>query len=317
MRNDLFSGQEELPHHAVEPGGHLHWDKRAAEDFPFLAPPSYLQKIRASSEPEALLRQVLPSNEELLEVPGFSKNPLAEEPGAGQGLIEKYQGRLLVMVTQACAGHCRFCFRRHMLDAPGRQDTVQAAFRERMRRSDDISEVILSGGDPLVLSDRKLQSWLELISSYPQVRRIRIHTRGPVFSPERFTPELLDILQRAPLPVVMAVHVNHADELDAETAGKLLLLRRSGVMLLTQTVLLRGVNDSVAALARLFERAVECGLAPYYLHQLDRVSGAAHFEVDQARSLEILRELRNRLPGYMVPRLVQEVPGEQSKTPLG
>lgn len=291
------------------------WSRKAARDFPYLVPPAYREKIEASAQPAALLRQVMPSDEELLPAPGFTKNPLAEAPGGG--LIEKYPGRLLVMITQACAGHCRFCFRRHMLDSPLHQDTVQAAFRHRMQGREDITEIILSGGDPLVLSDRRLEAWLELICSYPRVKRLRIHTREPVFSPERFTPELLGILQRCDLPVILAVHVNHADELDGKTEAALKNLREAGVMLLTQTVLLRGVNDSVASLAALFERAVECGITPYYLHQLDRVAGAAHFEVDPDRGLSILRELRDRLPGYMVPRYVQEVPGEDSKLPVG
>ena len=292
------------------------WSREAARDFPYLVPPAYRQKIEASTQPEALLRQVMPSDAELLPAYGFTTNPLDESPGPGGGLIEKYHGRLLVMVTQACAGHCRFCFRRHMLDSPLHQDTVQTAFQQRMEDRDDITEVILSGGDPLVLSERRLEAWLELICSYPQVKRIRIHSREPVFSPERFTPGLLGILQQCALPVVLAVHVNHADELDGKTETALRNLREAGLMLLTQTVLLRGVNDSVETLSALFERAVECELTPYYLHQLDRVAGAAHFEVEPDRGLSILRELRDRLPGYMVPRYVQEIPGKDSKHPV-
>jgi EF-P beta-lysylation protein EpmB len=313
MREELPPISRPLPQYNTT----TDWSEEAANIFAYLVPPAYQQKIDASAQPDALLRQVLPVAEELLDTPGFSKNPLAEAPGAGGGLIEKYQGRLLVMVTQACAGHCRFCFRRHMLDSPKHQDTVKTAFRKRMEGHSDITEVILSGGDPLVLSDRKLESWLTVISAYPQVQRIRIHSREPVFSPERFTPDLLDILRRCTLPVVLAVHVNHPDELDGETAKAIERLREAGVLLLTQTVLLRGVNDSADTLARLFERAVKCGMTPYYLHQLDRVAGAAHFEVDPDRGLAILRELRDLLPGYMVPRYVQEVPGEGSKHPVG
>jgi EF-P beta-lysylation protein EpmB len=312
--------QEQLPaiddDAAVGPA-HPDWSNEASDAFPFLVPQAYRQKIAAGTNPQALLRQVLPVAEELADSPGYSKNPLAEHPGKAHGLIEKYRGRLLVMVTQACAGHCRFCFRRHMLDSPNQQELVQAAFRQRMARRDDITEVILSGGDPLVVSDRKLASWIELISAYPQVRRIRIHSREPVFSPERFTPERLDILRQSPLPVILAVHVNHADELDGETAGALQGLREAGVMLLTQTVLLRGVNDSLHSLVALFERSVDCGLVPYYLHQLDRVAGAAHFEVDSERGLELVDALRDHLPGYMVPRFVREIPGAAGKTPLG
>ena len=221
------------------------------------------------------------------------------------------------MVTQACSGHCRFCFRRHFLDSPVKQRDIQASFRQRMEEKDDISEVILSGGDPLVLSDRRLSDWFELIGKFPQVRRIRIHTREPVFSPERITPELLTLFRSAPVPLVMAVHVNHVDELDHLSKDRLLQLQKAGVLLLTQTVLLKGVNDSIETLAQLLERAVECGMTPYYLHQLDRVAGAAHFAVDRAIGLEIMRGLRQRLPGYLVPRYVEETPGMTGKTPIG
>lgn len=295
----------------------LEIDHDAAKEFPFLVPSSYLEKIRKSADPEALILQILPQAEELLDVAGYTLDPLGETPRENGGLIEKYPGRLLVMVTQACAGNCRFCFRRHLLDSPLKQEIIEDSFRHRMQEKDDISEVILSGGDPLVLSDRRLKTWFELITQYRQVRRIRIHTRGPVFSPERITPELITLFQEVGLPLVMAVHVNHADELDQESEQKLGLLRQAGVLLLTQTVLLKGVNDSVETLASLFERSVECGMAPYYLHQLDRVAGAAHFAVDQARGLEIMHKLRERLPGYMVPRYVEEAPGKASKLPIG
>jgi EF-P beta-lysylation protein EpmB len=288
----------------------------AAAVFPFLAPPSWYRKISASDDPEGLIRQVLPLGQELDDVPGFGADPLAEEPAAQSGLVEKYHGRLLLMVTRRCAGHCRFCFRRHVLDAPVDQDELQRAFRERMATGSDITEVILSGGDPLVLSDRRLSSWLEVFNAYAQLRRVRIHTRGPVFSPARITPEFAAIVAASRHPVVIVVHVNHPDELDGETSDALARLRSAGVLLLSQTVLLAGVNDSTDTLAALFERAVECGLAPYYLHQLDRVAGAAHFEVDKSRGLELMRELRRKLPGYLVPRYVEEVAGAASKRPI-
>lgn len=289
----------------------------AIADFPFLVPPAYIHKIENSTNPQALIRQVLPHSDEMLDVAGYTRDPLGEIPRKNGGLIEKYAGRLLVMVTQACAGNCRFCFRRHLLDSPLKQEDIEDSFRRRMQEKNDISEVILSGGDPLVLSDRRLRSWFELIAQYRQVRRIRIHTRGPVFSPERITAELITVFREVGLPLIMAVHVNHADELDRESEQKLGLLRQAGVLLLTQTVLLKGVNDSVETLASLFERSGECGMTPYYLHQLDRVAGAAHFAVDQARGLEIMHGLRERLPGYMVPRYVEEIPGKASKLPIG
>jgi len=291
-------------------------DPGAAAAFPFLLPPAYARKIERASEPDALMRQVLPVAEELRDVPGFSADPLEESPAERLGLIEKYPGRLLLMVTPACSGHCRFCFRRHLLDTAPPRGAQRAAFRRRMDRAADISEVILSGGDPLVLSDRRLADWFDEIARYPAVRRIRIHTREPVFSPERITPALAGLLADAPRPLVVAVHVNHADELDGETAAALARLRGAGLLLLTQTVLLRGVNDSVAQLAALYERAVDCGLAPYYLHQLDRVAGAAHFAVDPDHGRALVRQLQRSLPGYLVPRYVEEIPGRPGKSPL-
>ena len=284
--------------------------------FPVLVPDAYRLKIEVSTDAEALRRQVYAHPDELLEVDGFVSDPFDEKPGENDGLIEKYAGRLLLMVTPACAGHCRFCFRRHLLGESADPARLVDAFERRMARSDDISEVILSGGDPLVLSDRRLGEWLDRIAAYPQVRRIRIHTRSPVFTPERLTPALVERLRNSRLPVVVAVHVNHADELDHATAEGLARLRDAGVMLLTQTVLLRGVNDSADALAALFERAAECGLVPYYLHQLDRVAGAAHFEVPLERGRIIVDELRRRLPGYLVPRYVEEVAGDGAKRPI-
>ena len=275
-----------------------------------------MEKARHSGHPQALLRQVMPSAEELESVPGYSRDPLKERSGDPGDLIEKYPGRLLLMVTRSCSAHCRFCFRRHALDAPVHQGRLQAAFRQRMNAEGDISEVILSGGDPLVLSERRLAAWFELIQQFPQVRRIRIHTREPVFSPQRITPALAGLVRRSAVPVIVAVHVNHAHELDEETVKALDRLREAGAMMLSQTVLLKGVNDSVETLAALFERAVESGLTPYYLHQLDRVSGAAHFAVERERGLEIVRSLKQTLPGYMVPRYVEEVPGDSSKRPI-
>lgn len=298
-------------------GAGLDWCRSAGELFALRVPPAWWRKVESSGDPAPLLRQVLPAAEELVESEGYSTDPLREAPVSADGLVQKYAGRLLLMVTRTCSGHCRFCFRRHHLDTPVRQAPLQDAFRKRMANSGDISEVILSGGDPLVLGDRKLAAWFDLFARYPQLRRIRIHTREPVFAPERITPELTAIFTAASVPVVMAVHVNHPDELDRETARSLERLLGAGVRLLTQTVLLKDVNDSAETLRALFERSWECGMTPYYLHQLDRVSGAAHFEVDSARGLEIIDTLRKSLPGYLVPRFVAEVPGEASKIPLG
>lgn len=289
------------------------FNEQAADEFAFLVTPTWLERIAESRDSQALVRQVLPVADELESPPGFSRDPVAEGGAEHPALIRKYAGRLLVMATWACSAHCRFCFRRHFLSEPVGHAAVQEAFHRYMSKAPGVSEVILSGGDPLTLGDGRIAGWIESITSYPHVRRIRIHTREPVFSPGRITPALCETLETSPLPVFVVVHVNHSDELGDDARAAIARLKKSGATLLTQTVLLRGVNDSVEALEDLFERAADCGLIPYYLHQLDRVAGAAHFEVERERGLEIVRALQHRLPGYLVPRYVEEVPGEASK----
>jgi EF-P beta-lysylation protein EpmB len=232
-------------------------------------------------------------------------------------VIRKYRGRALLVATGACAVHCRYCFRRHF---PYAGETAAAeGWREAVAAigaDTSIDEVILSGGDPLALATPKLAELTDALAAIPHLRRLRIHTRLPIVLPERVDAPLLAWLRTLPWPVAVVVHANHANEFDGAVDAAMAALRDAGATLLNQAVLLRGVNDSADALAELSGRAFAAGVLPYYLHQLDRVAGTAHFEVPDARARELHAALAARLSGYLVPRLVREVPGDTGKRPL-
>lgn len=290
----------------------------AAAQFPLRVPRGFAARMRHGDPDDPLLRQVLPVIEEDRIVPGFELDAVGDGAARGAtGLIHKYEGRALLIATGSCAVHCRYCFRRHF---PYAEETAAAnrwqAIIDYLRADPSISEVLLSGGDPLSLSTAKLAELTDALATLPQIRRLRLHTRLPVVLPERVDAPLLDWLGRLPWPVVVVVHANHPNEIDTTVAGAFAKLRRKGVTLLNQSVLLRGVNDNAATLIALSERLFECGVLPYYLHQLDHVAGAAHFEIDDAQALAVLANLQARLPGYLVPKLVREVAGDTGKRPL-
>ncbi len=290
----------------------------AARQFPLRVPRGFIQRMRRGDPDDPLLRQVLPVLDEERAVPGFEFDAVGDGAARrGGGVIQKYAGRALLIATGSCAVNCRYCFRRHY---PYAQHTAAAAgWRAAvatLREDSSIHEVILSGGDPLALADHKLAELTDALREVPHLRRLRIHSRLPIVLPERIDDGFLDWLAPLPWPKVLVVHANHANEFDASVDAALAKLRGIGVTLLNQAVLLRGVNDSVDALAALCERGLAAGVLPYYLHQLDRVAGTAHFEVDDARALELQAQLAARLSGYLVPRLVREIPGEPGKTPL-
>jgi EF-P beta-lysylation protein EpmB len=286
-----------------------------AEDFPVFVPPSYLARIRRGDSDDPLLRQVLPVDAESDVAEGFSRDPVGDAAATlGPGVLQKYAGRALLITTGACAVHCRYCFRRHFpYEEPPHSEAAWDQALATVAGDKTIHEVILSGGDPLMLVDSRLASLVEKVAAIPHVTRLRIHTRLPIMIPSRVTDELIAWLTSSRLTPVMVIHANHAQELDDEVAGAMARLHQAGVMLLNQAVLLRGVNDTVDAQAALSERLIAIGVVPYYLHQLDRVAGAAHFEVPIAEGKRIVATLRARLPGYTVPRYVQEVAGEVSK----
>ena len=292
--------------------------RRAAKLFPLLVPESYLARMTVGDPSDPLLRQVLPIDSEAEEVPGFTTDALDESAAhIAPGLLQKYAGRALLIATGACAVHCRYCFRRHYPygEEPRHLRDWEVAF-EALTADSSIHEILLSGGDPLMLTDARLSELIDRLEVIPHLRRLRIHTRLPIVLPSRVTEVLIDRLLASRLTPIMVVHANHPAEVVADCADALRTLVRSGITTLNQAVLLRGVNDDADALAELCERLVEFGVLPYYLHQLDRVQGTAHFEVADARGRDLIAELRRRLPGYAVPQYVREIAGAAHKVPL-
>ncbi len=286
--------------------------------FALRVPRGFVARMRPDDPRDPLLLQVLPQLAELDQVPGFVADAVGDLAAReAQGLLHKYEGRALLIASGSCAINCRYCFRRHF--PYGEEMAAAGQWRqalEHVRQDPSISELILSGGDPLALSTHKLEELTRGLAELPQVRRLRIHTRLPVVLPERIDAAFLHWLAELPLQKVVVLHANHANEFDAQVDAACAALREAGATLLNQSVLLRGVNDDDEALAALSERLFAAGVLPYYLHQLDRVQGAAHFEVDDARAAELMAALRARLPGYLVPKLVREVAGDASKRPL-
>ncbi|TWI11904.1 EF-P beta-lysylation protein EpmB [Lysobacter ruishenii] len=290
----------------------------AAAQFPLRVPRGFVARMRHGDPGDPLLRQVLPLDAEMRPMPGFSLDAVGDGAAkAGDGVIRKYNGRALLVTTGSCAINCRYCFRRHF---PYAEETAAAGgwqgAIDLIRADASLHEVILSGGDPWSLATHKLAELTDALATVPHVRRLRIHTRLPVVLPQRVDEALLAWLDALPWPVTVVLHANHANEFDGQVDAALGHLRATGAHLLNQAVLLRGVNDSVDALADLSERGMAAGVLPYYLHQLDRVQGAAHFEVDDDRARALHAGLAKRLSGYLVPRLVREVAGDPGKRPL-
>ncbi len=292
--------------------------RAAARLFPLRVPRAFVARMRKGDPDDPLLRQVLPLGMELKDAPGFSADPVGDLASRQRpGVLHKYRGRVLLITTGTCGVHCRYCFRRHFpyADEAARADGWREAL-DYLRGDTSVREVILSGGDPLSLNDRLLAELVSALQRIPHIYRLRIHTRQPVVLPSRVDASLLAWLAACRLQKVVVLHVNHAHELDAAVRTAFANFRQAGVMLFNQSVLLRGINDSVETLAGLSEALFAAGVIPYYLHMLDRVQGAAHFEVPENQARTLMGKLRTRLPGYLVPRLVREVPGALSKVPL-
>ncbi len=300
-------------------GAHLPAPGRTAErEFPVRVPPAFLARIERANPDDPLLRQVLPLAAEEREAEGFGTDPVGDlEAARAPGLLHKYRGRVLVMATGACPIHCRYCFRRHFPygdHRPGVRDWTNVV--EAIAADATIEEVILSGGDPLSLDDGTLADLAARLDAVPHLERLRIHSRFPVVVPSRVDEALLRWLGHGRLKRIVVIHANHPAEIGPEAAGALARIKNTGATLLNQAVLLRGVNDDAEILKRLSQRLFEAGVLPYYLHLLDRVKGAAHFEVEEAQARALLEALRAELPGYLVPKLVREIAGEPGKTPV-
>lgn len=290
----------------------------AAGQFAVRVPQGFAARMRHGDRHDPLLRQVLPITDELKIVPGFSLDAVGD--GAAKkatGVIQKYRGRALLVTTGSCAINCRYCFRRHF--DYGTENAAREGWRDAVdaiAQDPDIDEVILSGGDPLSLATHKLVELTQALRQIPHLRRLRIHSRLPVVLPERVDDELMQWLGSLPWPVAFVIHANHANEFDATVDAAMARLREAGATLLNQAVLLRGVNDSIEALQALSERSFAAGVLPYYLYQVDRVEGVAHFEVDDDIAKDLHAQLTARLSGYLVPKLVREISGDTSKRPV-
>lgn len=286
--------------------------------FATLVPEPFIGQMRYGDAYDPLLRQVLPLRVEQNEISGFSQDPLGErEANVGAGVVHKYHGRLLLMLASGCAINCRYCFRRHFPYSENRlsKENWQKAL-SYIQKNTDLSEVILSGGEPLLVADERLEKLIQELENISHIKRLRIHTRLPVVIPQRLTSKLKRVLDSSRFGVTVVLHCNHQNEISQQLEAKLLEFKNSGITLLNQSVLLQGVNDNEQALVDLSERLFTVGVLPYYLHLLDSVKGAAHFSVKDEAALMIYENLQKRLPGYLVPKLVREQAGEAQKTLL-
>jgi EF-P beta-lysylation protein EpmB len=291
----------------------------ACEDFPLKVPRSFVQRMRPGDPNDPLLLQVLSSRLEMADTAGYSHDPVGESGATNprRGIMHKYHGRVLLIVSGGCAVNCRYCFRRHFPyneNQNSRQQWHEAL--DYIRGDSSIEEVILSGGDPLVVTDEQLLQLVEQIARIGHVQRLRIHSRLPVVLPARITDKLLDAITHARLQTIMVIHCNHAREIDESVAFALTALRHRDITLLNQAVLLAGINDSLEAQLDLCQRLFATGTLPYYLHLLDKVQGSAHFDVPESKARRLLAGLSARLPGYLVPKLVREIAGADSKVGL-
>ncbi|HLF66229.1 MAG TPA: EF-P beta-lysylation protein EpmB [Gammaproteobacteria bacterium] len=291
--------------------------QNAARLFPLRVSESFVSRMNKQDPDDPLLRQVLPLQQEMLEVEGYTADPLFEQSkNPVPGLLHKFKGRVLLTVTSACAVHCRYCFRRdfpYQANNPGKLEWQQAF--DYIAQDQSIHEVILSGGDPLSLDDDYLAWFLQQLSAITHVNIIRIHTRFPIMIPERVTPEFIQALTSTRLKPVMVIHCNHPQEIDDAVHAAMQRASRH-MTLLNQSVLLQGVNDDAQTLIQLSEKLFAADVLPYYIHQLDPVRGAMHFNVEDLRAKMLHQEMTARLPGYLVPKLVREVPGLAAKQVL-
>ncbi|WP_415837482.1 EF-P beta-lysylation protein EpmB [Parendozoicomonas haliclonae] len=288
----------------------------ASQSFRIRVPHTYIARMEHGNPDDPLLKQVLPISDEMVEAPGFSHDPLGEQPKNSQrGIIHKYQGRLLLMPGSLCAVNCRFCFRRHFPydDNKLNKEEWQSAL-EYIRQDASLKEVILSGGDPLVQNDRRLKWLIEELANIPHLQRLRIHTRLPVIIPQRVTDDLVNSLTSTRLKSVVVIHSNHPNEIDHTVSAALSRLYRAGVQLLNQSTLLKGINDNAETLAELSEVLFHNHVMPYYLHLLDKVQGAAHFEVSEEQARKLVGDMSQFCSGYLVPKLARETAGMPSKT---
>lgn len=292
---------------------------RNQQQFPLRVPRSFAARMQKGNFHDPLLLQILPVNKESsVNSPSFCKDPLQEKQmNPVPGLLHKYHGRVLLIAASGCAVHCRYCFRRHFpyeTNTPGAAGWQAAV--DYISQDTTINEVILSGGDPLILKDNTLKGLIERLENIKHLQILRLHTRIPVVLPERITPALIDLLSSSRLKPIVVIHCNHFSEIDAHVQTALAGLHKAGIVLLNQFVLLKGINDNEAIIIKLCQKLFQFGVLPYYLHLLDPVEGAEHFSVCAEEGRKIIKQITEKLPGYLVPKFVCELPNASSKSSL-
>ena len=315
---DAFTDIDELCRYLQLSPDDLPVSHSATLNFPLRVPLSFAACMEKGNPHDPLLRQVLPVKDELLSYPGFSHDPVGDLAVASQnGVLHKYHGRVLLINTGSCAINCRYCFRRNFpyADLQLNKQKEDAAM-QAIQDDTSISEVILSGGDPLLLSDARLARLLQQLNTIGHIQRIRIHSRLPIVLPARMTDELIATLKQSPKQLIMVMHCNHGNEINPRVINACNRLKNSGISLFNQSVLLKGVNDQPEILCQLSEQLFSHGIIPYYLHVLDKATGTGHFEVSETKALALMRQIQAVLPGYLVPKLVKEQAGGASKQPI-
>ncbi len=312
---EAFNNISDLCHYLHLSPDNLPVSIAAAESFPLRVPLSFAACMEKGNPHDPLLRQVLPVENELFAYPGFSHDPVGDLAAATRtGVLHKYHGRVLFINTGSCAINCRYCFRRNFpyADLQLSKQKEDAAV-QYIHDDASISEVVLSGGDPLLLSDARLTRLIRQLDSIGHLKRIRIHSRLPIVLPARITDELINALARNSKQVIMIVHCNHANETSDRVAAACNSLKNSGISLFNQSVLLKGINDNADILCELSEQLFKLNIVPYYLHMLDKATGTGHFEVSETEALSLIGQVQAALPGYLVPKLVKEQAGAVSK----
>jgi EF-P beta-lysylation protein EpmB len=313
--SEAYSSIEDLCQYLQLPIESLPVSNAASINFPLRVPISFAACMEKGNPDDPLLKQVLPTQEELFAYPGFNNDPVGDLQSATKtGVLHKYHGRVLLINTGSCAINCRYCFRRNFpyADLQLSKQSEQAAINY-IQADTSLSEVILSGGDPLLLSDARLAKLIQQLDEIEHIKRIRIHSRLPIVLPARITDTLIDTLEQSSKQIVMVVHCNHANEINSRVITAFNALKTHGITLFNQSVLLKGVNDQAAILCALSEKLFSHGVIPYYLHLLDKAAGTGHFEITETTARAIINEVQATLPGYLVPKLVKEVAGERSK----
>lgn len=316
--SDVITDPEELLRLlSLENHPELSQGASARQLFPLRVPHAFVARMKKGDPQDPLLLQVLTQQNEFIQAPGYSVDPLQEQHATVPGLLHKYHNRALLLVKGGCAVNCRYCFRRHFPyhDNPGNKHSWSVALAY-VSQHNELDELILSGGDPLMAKDHELDWLITEIEKIPHIKRLRIHSRLPVVIPARITDALCQRLSETRLQTILVTHINHANEIDHDVTESMKKLKNAGVTLLNQSVLLRDINNNAQTLVNLSDKLFSAGILPYYLHVLDKVQGAAHFMVDDNSAREIMRNMLEKTSGYLVPKLTREIGGQPSKTPL-